>query len=89
MAVGVSNVNKKETVRNVSPLLGMSKSIQMIYSTLAMYGKLKPQQLSEKTNLSARTVRYALQRLRAKELVKRVPDLSDLRSHYYQICTIR
>lgn len=54
-----------------------------------MYGRLKPQDLSEKTNLSARTVRYALQRLRAKELVKRVPDLSDLRSHYYTITFIK
>ncbi|MFX0061343.1 MAG: MarR family transcriptional regulator [Candidatus Hermodarchaeota archaeon] len=89
MAVGVSNVKKEEINRNVSPLLGMSKSIQIIYSTLVMYGMLKPQQISEKTNLSARTVRYALQRLRAKELVKRVPDLSDLRSHYYQISSIK
>ncbi|MFX0095763.1 MAG: MarR family transcriptional regulator [Candidatus Hodarchaeota archaeon] len=85
MVVGAPTVRKEEIISGPIALRGMSRSIQTIYGTLAQNGRMKPQELSQKTELSARTVRYALQRLRAKELVKRVPDLTDLRSHYYQI----
>ena len=84
----VVEARKVEIVCDPMALQGMSRSIQVIYETLSKNGKMKPQDLSRKTELSARTVRYALQRLRDRELVRRVPDLADLRSHYYQIITL-
>lgn len=59
------------------------KSARVIFELLQHEGSLKPDSISQKTLLSARTVRYALKKLMEKNLISRNPDLNDLRSHYY------
>ena len=64
-------------------IVKVPKSARVIYELLHHEGSLKPDNISQKTLLSARTVRYALKKLMEKNLISRNPDLYDLRSHYY------
>ena len=48
-------------------------------------GALKPRQIGLYTTLSNRTIRYGLKILCDGNLVRRIPDLQDLRTHFYAI----
>ncbi len=63
----------------------LPKSAQEVYSLLRINGALKPGEIGNYTRLSNRTIRYALKILVDDLLIKRVPDLHDLRSHYYSL----
>lgn len=63
----------------------LPKSAREVYSLLKTNGALKPQEIGNHTTLSNRTVRYALKILIEGALVRRVPDLRDLRSHFYTL----
>jgi len=63
----------------------LPKSAQETWKVLALNGPMKPCEIANRTDLSGRTVRYALSRLVSAKLVKKVPDLQDLRSHFYRI----
>ncbi len=79
-------VKVEEKISGTPDLIwAMSGSMQTIYLALVRNGRMKPQDLTRKTKLSARTVRHALQMLRDRALVIQIPDLTDLRSHYYKI----
>ncbi|MFX0013286.1 MAG: HTH domain-containing protein [Promethearchaeota archaeon] len=52
---------------------------------LCANGALKPREIGLYTSLSNRTIRYALKILVDDDKVRRVPDLHDLRSHFYAI----
>lgn len=45
---------------------------------------LKPEDLSNILNINQRSVRYALNILHDKNLVIKIPDMSDLRTNYYK-----
>ncbi|MFX0112997.1 MAG: hypothetical protein ACFFB3_00465 [Candidatus Hodarchaeota archaeon] len=67
-------------------LTGAPRSVQLIFEALTDNGEpLGLDALVEKTNLTKRTVRYALGRLLASELITRIPDLNDLRKGLYAI----
>jgi len=66
-------------------LLAMSESVQSVYRALGTGGPLKVSEIQQKAQLSPRTIRSALARLRRQDLIIQVPDLSDLRSHYYKL----
>ncbi|MFX0205427.1 MAG: hypothetical protein ACFFDT_05530 [Candidatus Hodarchaeota archaeon] len=63
----------------------LPKSAQEVYSLLLTNGALKPREIGNYTSLSNRTIRYALKILVDDMLVRRVPDLHDLRSHFYAV----
>ncbi len=63
----------------------LPKSAREIYQLLKANGALKPQEIGNHTTLSNRTIRYALKILIEGALVRRVPDLRDLRSHFYTL----
>lgn len=63
----------------------LPKSAQEVYSLLLTNGALKPREIGNYTTLSNRTIRYALRILVDDMLVKRIPDLHDLRSHFYTV----
>ncbi|MHA1976664.1 MAG: hypothetical protein ACW98F_14815 [Candidatus Hodarchaeales archaeon] len=63
----------------------LPKSAREIYSLLQTNGALKPREIGLYTTLSHRTIRYGLKILVDEGLTKRVPDLHDLRTHFYAI----
>jgi DNA-binding MarR family transcriptional regulator len=81
------NFGEIPIAKAISIAKSLPKSAQIIFLKLVENGPQKSRELSENTALSPRTVRYGLEILRAQELVKRIPDFNDLRSHYYGIQT--
>lgn len=63
----------------------LPKSAQEVFLLLQANGALKPREIGNYTDLSNRTIRYALKILVDDNKVRRVPDLTDLRSHFYAI----
>ena len=66
-------------------VLAMSESVQSVYRALGAGRPLKVTEIQRKTQFSPRTIRSALARLRSQNLIVQVPDLNDLRSHFYKI----
>lgn len=64
-------------------LLSLNKSVQEIYQSISGK-KMKVKELEKKSRYSPRTVRHALRTLLDMKLIILIPDLTDLRSHYYQ-----
>ena len=63
----------------------LPKSAREIYLLLQNNGALKPREIGLYTTLSNRTIRYGLKILIDDNLVRRIPDLQDLRTHFYAI----
>ena len=66
-------------------LATLPKSAREIYSLLTNNGALKPREITSYTSLSNRTIRYGLKILVDGGFCRRVPDLQDLRTHFYAI----
>ncbi|MHA2298828.1 MAG: hypothetical protein ACXADA_22565 [Candidatus Hodarchaeales archaeon] len=62
---------------------GMNPSVQRVYSLLRFGRMMKVGQIEDETSYSDRTVRKALAKLRKLNLIRKVPDMHDLRSHFY------
>ena len=73
-----------QNMSNQIMLQSLNKSVQDIYSTIS--GKMiKVKEIERKSSYSPRTVRHALRTLLDMKLIVQIPDLTDLRSHYYQL----
>ena len=66
-------------------LAKLPKSAREIFKLLSTNGALKPREIGLYTTLSHRTIRYGLKILVDGDLVRRVPDLQDLRTHFYTV----
>ncbi len=64
----------------------LNRSVQEIYHIL-LNRKLKVSDIAKRSRYSPRTVRHALKTLSNLQLITQIPDMSDLRSHYYIINT--
>ncbi len=83
--MAIADQNKQIDGDFTPDLTHLPKSAQEVYSLLRSNGALKPGEIGNFTTLSNRTIRYALKILVDDLLVKRVPDLHDLRSHFYSL----
>ena len=57
----------------------------LILYILKRNGRMKPLDIQKKSQLSLRSVRYYLLRLRKLNLVQQIVDLEDSRSFYYDV----
>ena len=78
-------IDELEPNKNIGKVDNLPKSAQEVYYLLCDNGALKPREIGLYTSLSNRTIRYALKILVDKQVIKRVPDLHDLRSHFYAV----
>ena len=86
MAVIDSNSDKNRNYHEEEAIITqLPKSAREIYRLLQDNGALKPRQIGLYTTLSNRTIRYGLKILCDGKLVRRIPDLQDLRTHFYAI----
>ena len=63
----------------------MPPSVQKVYRTLRSGKRMYVGDIELKTRYSPRTVRQALRQLRNARLITQVPDMMDMRRHYYMI----
>ena len=63
-------------------VLALNKSVQDVFNTISDK-KIKIKDIEKCTNYSSRTVRNALRTLLDLGLITQIPDLRDLRSHFY------
>ncbi|MFW9834883.1 MAG: MarR family transcriptional regulator [Candidatus Thorarchaeota archaeon] len=63
----------------------LTKSQETVLNILRTQGKngVTPKQLLGEVHFAARTVRYALRKLLAKNLIRRIPCLQDMRQWIY------
>ena len=74
------------TIKADNLLIGTPKSVKKIFDLLRRSNKpLKVNELQELTNLTDRTIRLALNTLYNLNLVVKIPNLEDLRSHFLMI----
>ncbi len=78
-------INRLELNESVDNVERLPKSAQEVYVLLCDNGALKPREIGLYTSLSNRTIRYALKILVDEHVIRRVPDLHDLRSHFYAV----
>ncbi len=84
--MAVLNTNEAiEIEQHDDKITQLPKSAKEVYSLLCTNGALKPREIGNYTTLSDRTIRYALRILVSDMLIRRVPDLHDLRSHFYAV----
>lgn len=79
MVLATSMLEKREEAGNLPP------SALEVLNVLRREGRLTPKELFERTDLAPRTVRYALRVLLDYKLVKKVPNLQDLRQNFYVV----
>ncbi|MDF1540041.1 MAG: MarR family transcriptional regulator [Candidatus Thorarchaeota archaeon] len=75
----------KEKLQEELNNMKLTKSQMIVLDILRSSGKdgVTPKQLLDKVSFAPRTVRYALRKLLKKQLIKRVPCLSDMRQWVY------
>lgn len=81
----VQQTNKADIVKQVEALNNLSGTARKIYEILAKEGPIKSKTISEKYDMSVRTVRYNLSRLVERNVVRRIPDIADTRGNYYRL----
>ena len=61
------------------------KSAMAILGALMNHGPMCPLEISEKLDMAPRTVSFALRKLLGHQLLKRIPNLNDMRRPKYHI----
>jgi DNA-binding MarR family transcriptional regulator len=61
------------------------KSAIAILGILARHGPMCPLEISEKLEMAPRTVSFALRKLLGRQLLKRIPNLNDMRRPKYHV----
>lgn len=68
---------------HVDMLFGLPPSALKIYRIIESKRKVRVCEIEKNTTYSPRTVRNALRVLRNSNLITRIPNLHDMRCHYY------
>lgn len=61
------------------------KSAMAILGTLASHGPMCPLEICEKLDMAPRTVSFALRQLLGKKLLRKIPNLNDMRRPMYHV----
>ena len=77
----------KTEIQSGLMIQALNQSVQDVYYIL-LNRKMKVGDIAKRSRYSPRTVRHALKTLSNLRLVSQIPDMSDLRSHYYVINTV-
>ncbi|MDF1538684.1 MAG: MarR family transcriptional regulator [Candidatus Thorarchaeota archaeon] len=63
--------------------LSIPKSARIVLHSLATTGPMSPKEISNKSELPLRTVSFALRRLTSQRILRRIPNLQDMRQPLY------
>jgi DNA-binding MarR family transcriptional regulator len=85
----MSAVKDMEITSEFKPIVEEKKRIppsaKVVYDLLQKNGPLTAKDILRQCNLAPRTVRYALKKLLDARMIKRLPNLSDMRQNVYQL----
>jgi len=82
----MSEINLKLLVHKKKILMGTATSVQVVFRIIEKSNSpLRISEIFEVTHYSDRTVRLALTHLYALNLVIKVPDIHDFRSHFFSL----
>ncbi len=65
--------------------VSIPKSARVVLQSLAKTGPMSPKEISRKSDLPLRTVSFAIRRLTKWNLLRRIPNLQDMRQPLYNI----
>ena len=65
--------------------VSIPKSARVVLHSLATTGPMSPKEISRRSDLPLRTVSFAIRRLTAWNLLRRIPNLQDMRQPLYNI----
>ena len=65
--------------------LNLPKSAIIVLEKLVNDGPMNPKDIIEKVNISPRTVSFALRKLLGQQIIKKVPNLQDMRQPNYHV----
>ena len=65
----------------------MPPSVQKVYRTLQNGKRMHVGDIESRTRYSPRTVRQALRQLKNARLITQIPDMMDMRRHYYVVAS--
>lgn len=65
--------------------VSIPKSARVVLHSLATTGPMSPKEISRKSELPLRTVSFAIRRLTAWNLLRRIPNLHDMRQPLYRV----
>jgi DNA-binding MarR family transcriptional regulator len=61
------------------------KSARIVLHSLATTGPMSPKEISRRSEIPLRTVSFALRKLTAQNLLRRIPNLLDMRQPLYNL----
>ena len=61
------------------------KSARIVLHSLATTGPMSPKEISRRSEIPLRTVSFALRKLTAQNLLRRIPNLQDMRQPLYNL----
>jgi len=62
-----------------------SPSMRLVIKVLQLNGWMTPKEIIKETTLPPRTVKYAIKKLRERQIIQEKPNLDDLRSKLLRI----
>jgi DNA-binding MarR family transcriptional regulator len=65
--------------------IGLPNSAILVLSSLASEGPMTPKTIIEKVALAPRTISFALRTLVKEEVIRKIPNLTDMRQPIYHI----
>ena len=66
-------------------MLDLPKSTRIVLDSLIVNGPMSPKEIAQKSKLAPRTVSFALRKLLAWKLLRRIPNLLDMRQPLYHV----
>ncbi|MFX1518612.1 MAG: winged helix-turn-helix domain-containing protein [Promethearchaeota archaeon] len=84
----MSAVKGMDVSREFRPITEEKKippSAKVVYDLLRKNGPLTAKDILRQCDLAPRTVRYALKKLLDARMIKRLPNLNDMRQNVYQL----
>jgi DNA-binding MarR family transcriptional regulator len=84
----VEEIDVSKEFRPITEERKIPPSARVVYDLLKSNGPLTAKDILRECNLAPRTVRYALKKLLDAKMIKRLPNLNDMRQNVYRLLEI-
>lgn len=84
----VEEIDVSKEFRPITEVRKIPPSARVVYDLLKSNGPLTAKDILRECNLAPRTVRYALKKLLDAKMIKRLPNLNDMRQNVYRLLEI-
>jgi len=81
----VEEIDVSKEFKSITEERKIPPSARVVYDLLKSNGPLTAKDILRECNLAPRTVRYALKKLLDAKMIKRLPNLNDMRQNVYRL----